>query len=84
MSPTAVPMISINAGVFYSREKKEGLFASIPPRAFVWVSAPALGTKEEVESWERQAEARNIDALAYISSMRFRRSSSPTSLASAT
>ncbi|EKM50948.1 uncharacterized protein PHACADRAFT_212858 [Phanerochaete carnosa HHB-10118-sp] len=45
------------------REKKEGLFASTPPGAFIFAPASALGTKEEVESWKRQAEARSTDAL---------------------
>ena len=50
----------------YSKEKKEGLFASIPPRAFVFIPAPALGTEEEIASWQRQADVRNTDALAKV------------------
>ncbi|KIP05965.1 hypothetical protein PHLGIDRAFT_128561 [Phlebiopsis gigantea 11061_1 CR5-6] len=41
-----------------------GMLAAVPAPAFVFLPADALGTKEEVASWQGRAQAQNTEVLA--------------------
>lgn len=41
-----------------------GLFATVPAPAFVFLSADALGSEEDIASWQAQALVQNTEALA--------------------
>ncbi|EKM52284.1 uncharacterized protein PHACADRAFT_260581 [Phanerochaete carnosa HHB-10118-sp] len=41
-----------------------GLFASVPAPAFVFLSADALGSPDDVQSWKEHAHAQNTEVLA--------------------
>lgn len=47
----------------YSKNRK-GLFASVPAPAFVFLSAHALGSEDEISSWKSRAHVRYTDVLA--------------------
>jgi hypothetical protein len=41
-----------------------GLFAAIPANPFIFLSADALGSKEDVKSWKECAHIQNTDTVA--------------------
>ncbi|KAI8980779.1 GMC oxidoreductase [Trametes punicea] len=45
-------------------QSKKGLFASVPAPAFVFLSADALGSLEDVRSWKEHAHAKSTEVLA--------------------
>ncbi|CDO78110.1 GMC oxidoreductase [Trametes cinnabarina] len=48
-------------------QHKQGLFASVPAPAFVFLSADALGSPEDIRSWKEHAQAKNTEFLASAS-----------------
>lgn len=45
-------------------QHKMGMFATVPAPAFVFLSADALGSEDDIKSWKDQAHAQNTEVLA--------------------
>lgn len=45
-------------------QHQKGLLASVPAPAFIFLSADALGSSEDIKSWKEHAHATNTEVLA--------------------